>query len=237
MKTAKTKTPKPKKPATRAHHERRRKVEALALYGVEGEREAAKKKLDRLDARFDFTAKIEHEKVDMFFGTFEPSPVAKHLCTFTTAEMEISAAVKWAIETATNLRVSFRGEELLVEASLGCLPRLVTIADRIAQGFRILWHRLERAPGITPRDRGLFFRGLYDGMMQETRPDGEALPARHMDQVRRSRKRNALATAPGLGIHPYSIALDLGKQLRFETPLTDIVDRLEDKVGERKQLA
>lgn len=228
--------PKPKKPAHRRVRLLRSKLEALAAVGIGGEKLNAQKKLARLLKRYDFTAP-EVVLGDMFGGKFIPSPVSRQLAVYPRNDQDIAAAVKWAIEDATGLHASFRGDALLVEADVSCLPQLISIADRITNGCRLLWERFERAPGITPRDRSLFLRGIYDGMMDEQRQAGERLPERRIEAVRSSRKRNALATAPGVGIHPYSVALDLGRQLRFETPVTDIVGSLEEKIGERRQLA
>lgn len=229
-------TPKPKKPAHRRVRLLRSKLEALAAVGIDGEKVVAQNKLDRLLKRYDFTAP-EVKLGDMFGGTFIPSPIARSLATFPPSDQDIAAAVKWAIESATGLHASFRGNALVVEADVSCLPQLTNIAHRITNGCRLLWERFERAPGVTPRDRSLFLRGIWDGMMQDERRSGELLPARRIEAVRASRKRNALATAPGVGVHPYTVALDLGRQLRFETPVTDIVGSLEEKIGERKQLA
>lgn len=232
----KTKTPKPKKIANRRVRLLRSKLEVMAERGTPNEMKIAAVKLEKLLKRYDFKAP-DVQIGDMFRGTFIASPVSRWLATFPRTDQDIAADVKWAIESVTGLKASFRGDALHVEADVSCLPQLTEIVSRIAEGFRQLWHRFQTAPGITPSDRGLFFRGLYDGMMTETRPIGERLPERRIAAVRGSRKRNALTIAPGIGLHPYSVALDLGRQLRFETPITDIVGSLEEKVGERKQLA
>jgi hypothetical protein len=230
------KTPKPKKPASPRVRRLRSKLEALASVGIEGEKVSAQEKLERLLKRYDFMAP-EVKLGDMFGGKFIPSPVSRHLAMFAQCDQDIASAVKWAIESATGLNASFRGDELLVEVDVSCLPQLTSIADRITNGCRLLWERFERAPGITPRDQGLFLRGIYDGMMDDKRRDGELLPPRRIEAVKATRKRNALATAPGIGVHPYTVALDLGRQLRFETPVTDIVGSLEEKIGVRKVLS
>lgn len=235
MKTVKPKVEKPRKPANRRVRLLRSKLEALAAVGIGGEKTNAQDRLDKLLLRYDFKAK-DVQLGDMFAGRFCPSPVSRFLATFPRSEQDIAAAAKWAIEHATQLRASFRGDELHVEASSESVRKLTTITTRITEGFRTLWHRFETAPGISPRDRGLFFRGLYDGMMQDARALGEPLPQRHVEPLRGRTKKLAVTTAPGIGIHPYSVALDLGRQLRFETPITEIVTTLEDKIGERKQL-
>jgi hypothetical protein len=40
-------------------------------------------------------------------------------------------------------------------------------------------------------------------------------------------KKNAVTHAPGLHIHPYTIALSLGKQIRFSAPLTQMAAELD----------
>jgi hypothetical protein len=87
--------------------------------------------------------------------------------------------------------------------------------------------------GVGPSDRGVFVRGLYDGMMNETRRNGERLPGRMTGvKVRKSARAGklAVAEAPGLRIHPYSLGLGLGRQVRFSVPLDKITAELEEQV-------
>lgn len=232
----KPKTPKPQKIANRRVRLLRSKLEALAAVGVGGEKTNAQVKLDKLLARYDFKAPTV-EIGDMFAGRFVASPVSRWLASFPQQDQALAAIVKWAIENATGLHASFRGEAVYVEADTSCLPQLTKIACRISEGFRTLWHSFARVPGVTTSDQCLFLRGIYDGMMNDGRQVGERLPERRIEAVRRSGKRNALAAPSGLHVHPYTVALDLGRQLRFETPITDIVGSLEEKVGTPKQLA
>lgn len=246
MKTPKAKkparAPKPKKPANGRARLLRSKLEALVARGFEGEKDVAAKKLERLLARYDFVAPAVEIK-DMFRGSFAPGYESRWLYKFPSTQLDIASAVKWAIETATGLRASFKGDDLYVEAAPTCVPRLSQIANTLTHGMDTLWSRFSRAPGIEQSDRGLFIRGLWDGMMNDGRPVGQQLPARRIEPAKRVRaKKTAVTSAPGLGIHPYAVALPLGHQLRFETPLTDIVGNLEASIGgkleaeERKQL-
>ena len=41
------------------------------------------------------------------------------------------------------------------------------------------------------------------------------------------RKKRALPAAGGLNVHPYTVALSLGKQIRFSAPLEQIAAELE----------
>lgn len=230
------KAPKPKKPANRRVRLLRSKLEALAAVGIGGEKVNAQKKLDKLLARYDWKAP-DVEIKDMFTGTFIASAVSRYIVSFKKDEQDIAAAVKWAIEQACGLRGSFRDDALWIEADISSLAQLCVIALRIREGSKALWERFARVPGVCPGDRSLFLRGIYDGMLSDERAIGERLPERRIEPARKARARKtALATAPGLGIHPYTVALDLGRQLRFEAPITDIIGSLETAVGQRKDL-
>ena len=67
--------------------------------------------------------------------------------------------------------------------------------------------------------------GLYDGMMNEVRPamlPGRATPGK----VKRPRRKE-VAPLPQIALHPYSIAVGFGKQIRFSTPWNLIAQELE----------
>jgi Lhr-like helicase len=69
--------------------------------------------------------------------------------------------------------------------------------------------------------------GLYDGMMNETRAPGQRLPGR-ANFVKKRKARAASASPPDvLQTHPYSLAVSLGKQIRFSAPLEQIAAELE----------
>ena len=77
--------------------------------------------------------------------------------------------------------------------------------------------------------------GLYDGMMNETRNAGQRLPSRPGLAKRQRGRRLAVPRAAGLHVHPYTLALGLGKQIRFSAPVEEIAAELE--VAMRKCLA
>ena len=68
--------------------------------------------------------------------------------------------------------------------------------------------------------------GLYDGMMDELRP--ALLPKRNArpDKIKRPR-RKAVAPMPQVALHPYSVAVGFGKQIRFSVPWNLIARELE----------
>lgn len=69
--------------------------------------------------------------------------------------------------------------------------------------------------------------GLYDGMMNEVRNVGQRLPSRPRSTKMPKGKKRVVIRATGLHIHPYTVAVSLGKQIRFSVPLEQIASELE----------
>lgn len=195
------------------------KLTALAEQGINGERDAAKLKLERLKGKYDFTQPDPQEM--LFSGKFIQASAATSIRTFKPWEMDTANAVKWAIENAAGIPCVFRSGELLAQANTPTAARLKDIAGTIANGFDTLWARYESAPGAMPSDRSSFVLGLYEGMMGEHR-ENEALPARRVPKQKRGVK-----IAAGMTIHPYTIGAGLGTQIRFCVPLGEIAGELE----------
>ena len=218
-----------RKPATAKIWALHQKLHALAQRGVEGERETARGKLARLQARYDFSAPALADAPDLFSGRFARSSTARHIYSFKNNETALASSVKWAIETATKVRCLHRRADLLAEATPATARRLSEISDHIAQSFRVLLDRYRVLDGVTAADRSVFLLGLYDGMMNEVREPGQRLPGRaNFPKRRRGRTGSAKSTAgmPAQA-HPYSIAVSLGRQIRFLTPLAQIAAELE----------
>jgi hypothetical protein len=202
-----------------------RKLQALAERGMDGEKSVAQRKLARLKARYDFSVPAANDTLDLFSGRFASSSAARRICSFNTNELDVANAVKWAIESATRIRCVHRGADLLAEATPATARKLIEISDYITQSFRALLARFCGLDGVSVADRSAFLMGLYDGMMNETRSAGQRLPGRsHRAKKRRARKSS---DAAGVNVHPYAIAVGLGKQIRFSAPLEQITAELE----------
>jgi len=203
------------------------KLEALAERGIDGEKISAQRKIARLKARFDFSEIDPADGPDLFSGNFKRSARAKRVYSFPASEFDIANAVKWAIESATQIPCVFRDGELLAEADAATVKRLENIAAHIANAFRALLEKFSAVDGVKLHDRTAFVMGLYDGMMNEVRSAGQRLPSPAGTKKRVKGKKNAVSHAPGLHIHPYTIALSLGKQIRFSAPLTQMAAELD----------
>ncbi len=124
----------------------------------------------------------------------------------------------------------FRGGDLVAETTPATANKLAKVALHISQSFQTLIDKLGALSGATTSDRVLFVRGLYDGMMNDGRGVGERLPERAQKRARgrgTKAKKSAVTVAPGLAIHPYTMALSLGKQIRFAAPMEEVLAELE----------
>jgi hypothetical protein len=215
------------KPATTKARAMLKKLEALAERGIDGERLAARRKIARLKARFDFSGPAPAETPDLFRGAFRRSSTARRIWSFGDTEFDVANSVKWAIETATGIYCLYRERVLLAEAAPGTANRLAAIAEQIAHSFRALIARFSVVDGVSAADRGVFVMGLYDGMMNELRDVGQPLPSRPGLKRKARARKPALSPATGLHVHPYTLAVGLGRQIRFSVPLQQIAAELE----------
>lgn len=219
--------------ATQRLCELRDKLQALADRGINGEKEAAAAKLARLLARVDFSKPVL-QTADLFKGTFQRANVAAPIMPFEPTDWDIESALKHAIEKETGIQCVYRADSLMAEAAPETANRLHSIAATVATSFRELWRQFAANPGVNPADRANFVAGLADGMLDEVRT-GTALPAR---AEQRPKKRNATSqnrntaknSGIGLSVHPYSVATNLGKQIRFSVPLETIRGELDRAV-------
>jgi hypothetical protein len=212
-----------------------KKLQALAERGIDGEKTSAQRKIRRLKARFDFSAPEPAETPDLFSGSFKPSATTRPIYAFGPNEFEVANSVKWSIESATGIQCVYRDRVLLAEASPATARKLEEIALYIASSFRALLDKFSAVGGVSADDRGVFVRGLYDGMMNETRNAGQPLPSRPGLAKRQRGRKHAAPRTTGLHVHPYTLAVGLGKQIRFSAPMEEVAAELE--VALRKCLA
>ena len=210
------------------------KLQALAERGVDGEKLSALDKIARLRARFDFSGAPADPMPDLFAGQFKRAEKAHWVFTFGATDSEVPNCVKWAIEKATGIRCVWQNGDLLAEATPPTARRLTQIAVEIAGSFQALLAQFGGVAGVTRQDQVVFVMGLYDGMMNEPRAMGQRLPGRAAPKPTRKSKAGAAPVAPGLHVHPYTVGLGLGRQIRFSVPLGQITAELEAIV--QKQL-
>ena len=215
------------KPANSKARALLQKLLALAERGIDGEKTSAQRKIQRLKARFDFSVPDPAETPDLFSGSFKPSATARPIYSFGPNEFQVANAVKWAIESATGIQCVYRDRVLLAVANSATARRLEEIALHIGSSFRALLDKFGAVGGVSADDRGVFVMGLYDGMMNETRNAGQLLPSRPGSVKRQKGKKRVVSRAAGLHVHAYTLAVGLGKQIRFSAPVDEIVAELE----------
>lgn len=216
----------PKRTPTQAALRLHKALSELAARGINGEKENARVKLARLAERYDFTQKPV-SMLDLFKGVFKRAP-GFTVPVGTIAEMDIASAVKWAIEARTGIPCRFQGETLLAEATQGTARTLQGIVSTVAPAFLRLWQTYEAAGGLRA-DRNCFMLGLFEGMMNEEREPGQPLPARGAEP-RIKRRGKCPPPAPGLAVHPYSLATRYGRQIRFSVPVAEVERELKDRL-------
>ena len=212
-----------------------KKLEALAERGIDGEKIVARRKIARLKARYDFSQPDETGTPDLFSGNFKHSRTARKIYSFGAHDFDVANSVKWAIESAVKIPCVYRHGDLLAEATSSTARRLANIAGHIANSFRALIEQFRAPDGVSAGDRSVFIMGLYDGMMNETRNAGQRLRGRSQVKKIRKAKKGAISQTSDLHVHPYTVGLSLGRQIRFCVPLEQITDELAEAT--RKHIA
>lgn len=224
----------------------RRSLSSLAQRGVGGEADNARQKLARLESRFDFTAPEPDDPEDIFANveiTFIPGDY-RELFHYEPAEVTAAAFVKWALETRFKVSGLFRqngtAPALWIECSDASLPTMRHLAGIIRSAFAELWREYLKTPGVEAGCRRAFELGIYDGMMDDPREHAQLLPPAtvRVDKTKRKTKRKAKAKSPaippGVAIHPYTLAVELGRKVRLSTPIGEVIAELTDKLSESK---
>ncbi len=75
--------------------------------------------------------------------------------------------------------------------------------------------------------------GLYDGMMNNPRVMGQPLPNRPGLRKKGRVKKSAGSPPASLHFHPYTLALGLGRQIRYSVPLQDIAAEFDSLTQRR----
>ncbi len=204
-------------------------MEALAERGVDGEKLVALRKIARLRARYNFETSDSADMPDLFRGVFKRASKARKIYAFEPGEFDLANSVKWAIESATRIACLHSGQNLVAEAAPETAKRLSRIAEQITLALRVLIDRFNKVDGVSPADRGVFVMGLYDGMMNDPRGAGQALPKRPAKPQGKKRGRAPASGSgcAGLHVHPYTLAFDLGRQVRLSVPIEKIAHELE----------
>lgn len=216
----------------------RRRIAALCDSSNPGEAASARRQLARLEAKFSFI--VEPLGTDIF-NMADARVVAgdaKLLFAFEFGETDVAMMAKQAIEERYRINAAIRVRDwkssVWVDAADDSMPALLTIASTIRGQFMRLWNLLNAKADVTPGDRGAFMRGLWDGMMADERKAGEMLPQRRATapaKVGKRKGKKAVALRPALGVHPYELALPLGRNIRFAASVEENEAMLQNAIA------
>ena len=232
-----------KPPATNAARMMREKLLRLAECDTapDGERMAALDKIQRIERRYDFSGEPPPMEEDIFAGLkgahwSTPSGTSRKLATFANEHSELASFAKWTLETQLGARCTLRtppdGIELFAETPADHVRKLQHICAMIERDFLNLWNEYASRPGSEAGARRVFLGGLYDGMADDPRKPGTLLPPVSAPRMKRERRKRAVAVAPGLAIHPYTLAVELGRQIRLSTPIATVTKTLKERTAQ-----
>lgn len=221
--------------ATKAAILLRIKLRALAARGIEGEATAAAAKLTRLEARYDFSAPAipEQQAGDIFAGISIPyDDEARNVATLGAQECDVAPFVAWALGSGCRIETTLRSgrdwqTHVAAHVPLGSLAHVGRLAEHIATGFRGAWSCVLASSAVRAQDRTLFLRGLLDGMTGDERQSGERLRNASTPTKAPKGKRRTIV-ASGIAVHPYTLALDLGRRIRLSAPAEEIATVIEE---------
>jgi len=219
------------------------KLFALAERGTDGERESAQLKLAKLCTRYDFTAPPTTGG-DIFSGFAFPRcnlGEAHPLIELPDADGDIASAIKWAFESQLGLAGSFRYAgaklEIRIASPASAMPGLRSLAESIGKSFARLWQEFAKTPGVESNVKRQFIAGLTDGMLNDERR-GQALPPPITDKKRKAKPTKRALTHPiGISVHPYSVAVEMGRRVRVAAPIGTIVEELQNTVAALQEVA
>ena len=222
-------------------HGRYVRLLAMAERGTKHEAVVAEMKLASLRGRYDFSASPGAASTDpdddLFSNAARIRPDQKNrrrLIVFDMQDAPIGNFVKWVLLNGFQIdgvwRATARGKAtaLYVGAKKEDLPALRHVAEVVSDRFKNLWRRFCETTGADSNDEPGFYAGLYDGLMRETRKAGRAIPARNRSAKKSRRKAPMKSAGTNVRPHVYSIALELGAEIRLNRPLDRITSLLDD---------
>jgi len=223
----------------------RRYLNLLAMEerGTKHESVTAAEKISRLKKRYDVDAppKAPEETAEDLFSeakNIHPDASLRSLIVFKMEDSSVGNLVKWVITEAFNVKSVWRSvsestqTELFVGAKKEDIPHLRHIAHVINERFNSLWEHFRATTSADAGDEPSFHIGLYDGLMRDPRKPGQGTPMRAPKRTRKQTRKKAPRTDDkSIRPHAYSVALELGAQIRLNRSMGDITSILDGLLG------
>ena len=124
--------------------------------------------------------------------------------------------MKWILSERFGIAGILRGDSIRAQVRREDAERLRLTARSLFRDLAVLMAEFTRTPDAA-RASNQFVTGLYDGLMDDPRKPGQLLPPAKSASLKKPKKA-ALTQAPGVSIHPYTLAVELGRSIRLATP-------------------
>jgi hypothetical protein len=157
------------------------------------EQTTAEEKLQRLKDKYDFSHPHEDEMPGLFSGWI-PKKRAKTIVALSVDApwMDVRNLIKWFFENQFQLCAKWRPAathaDLMLEGCLGDLRRTKAFALALLERLQAACLAFFGERTITNLERAPFLSGLYDGLLNEVRPEGSLIPGYSPCQRRRPGK-------------------------------------------------
>jgi hypothetical protein len=205
------------------HAEFLKLLEALVERGVGGEAQNAAKKLAHIVHYFDFRKPKAADLKDIFAGiakTLKTDAEARHLVTFERGDIELASWVQWSVANGLKIETKQRQSpdnwriSIHAHVAIGQLKTVAKLAAKVGKSFASAWHSFQTKTHAPLSDRRVFFSGLYAGMMDDERKPGEQIAPPIVSRAKAPRGKQ---TVGAVAVHPYELAIILGRAMRLDT--------------------
>ncbi len=221
-----------KKPSATVEIRRRHDhLTAMAARGTTHEKSVAKEKILRLEGKYDFSA--EADIGDVFAKWLRPSysHISYPVLKIKKEGLDTANLIKWVFQdqfgTSSSWKTLPEGTVLMLHAKESDVKRLKPFAKRLHDTIVAVCAEFSHGRNIRALDLAPFLNGLYDGLIDETRPHGTTVPGfsptakKKLGRAKKPKKSEALAGSSA-SIHPYDLGRDAGKKLRADAPREEL---------------
>ena len=211
----------------------------MAAGGTTHEKAVAEEKLRRLESKYDFAAKdpSHAEDAENIFSGWPPPRASAKAYTVLKVEshrMDMANLIKWIFQNKFRISSSWKhlpkGAVLMLDASEADVKALKPFTKDLLTTIVAACTEFSRGNHIRELDRAPFLSGIYDGLMNEQRPVGTAMPGyspvAKKKPARTKKTERAQPAASGATIHPYDIGVDAGKKLRINIPREQLCETI-----------
>jgi hypothetical protein len=223
-----------KKPAASPSIRRKvRFLEEMARRGTPHEALIAAEKLRKIQAKFDFSEVPVAYDEDDIFSSFQAVRRAGSMLEILKVApdwIDASNLIRWILRDKLRIETAWfrNGADETLKAAIhkGDQKRLRTFVAGIHKKILALCRTYFGDSSTGTLDRAPFIEGLFDGMMDLRRKEGEISPGRSPNAPKKILKRQRIAAEKtdhrAATVHPYDLGWTLGKGIRLDLPAEEL---------------